>query len=95
MKYKILFVAMMSTLLVLVCCSGTQERGGVVVTETDGLTYTKKVIVGKFVRDSETNKVLHFNYNGHSYIQFNMGAGQNGRSGIVHDPDCKCNRNQK
>lgn len=91
MKYKILFVAMVSALLVVVCCSGTQERGGVVVTETDGLTYTKKVIV----RDTEINKVLHFNYNGHSYIQFNTGEGRNGRSGIVHDPDCKCNRNQK
>ena len=42
MKYKILFVAMVSALLVVVCCSGTQERGSVVVTETDGLTYTKK-----------------------------------------------------
>ena len=42
---------------------------------------------GKIIR------VLHFTYNGHQYIQFNIAATHGGKSGIVHDPDCPCQKN--
>ena len=31
-----------------------------------------------------------FEYEGHSYIQFNAGKTANGISGYVHDPNCWC-----
>lgn len=33
---------------------------------------------------------VRFEYEGHSYIQFNAGRTANGISGYVHDPDCWC-----
>ena len=50
---------------------------------------------GGFVGESAGNicGVKHFDYNGHSYIQFEVSATHGGRCGMVHDPDCKCNKN--
>ena len=33
---------------------------------------------------------IKFEYEGHSYIQFNAGRNANGVSGYVHDPNCWC-----
>lgn len=33
--------------------------------------------------------VTEFTYKGHSYIWFSKSSGQ---SGIVHNPDCRCNK---
>lgn len=33
---------------------------------------------------------VRFEYEGHSYIQFNAGRKGNGVSGYVHDPNCWC-----
>lgn len=43
--------------------------------------------------DQYTNaQILHFDYNGHSYIHFHISGTHGGHSGVVHDPDCKCNQ---
>lgn len=34
-------------------------------------------------------RVTEFTYKGHSYIWFSKSSG---RSGIVHNPDCRCNK---
>lgn len=43
------------------------------------------------VRVEDTNiYAVKFEYEGHSYIQFNAGKTANGVSGYVHDPNCWC-----
>lgn len=37
-------------------------------------------------------QIRHFDYNGHSYIQFHISGTHGGHDGVVHDPDCKCNQ---
>lgn len=38
------------------------------------------------------DRVRHFEYKGHKYIQFEVGPwAKQARMGIVHDPDCPCN----
>lgn len=39
--------------------------------------------------------IYRFEYNGHKYIIFKYNGTRNPHnvSGVVHDPDCKCNRN--
>lgn len=34
--------------------------------------------------------IRHFEYEGHKYISFEHGYGQDATKGIVHDPDCHC-----
>ena len=34
--------------------------------------------------------IRHFEYEGHKYISFEHGYGQEATRGIVHDPDCHC-----
>lgn len=34
----------------------------------------------------------HFIYNGHQYIMFIDGHYESAPCGVVHDPDCKCNK---
>lgn len=34
--------------------------------------------------------IRHFEYEGHKYISFEHGYGQEATKGIVHDPDCYC-----
>ena len=33
-----------------------------------------------------------FTYRGHSYISFHHPGGWDGNDGIVHNPDCECNK---
>lgn len=40
----------------------------------------------------QIGNIKHFDYNGHSYIQFHISGKHEGGSGVVHDPDCKCNQ---
>ncbi len=43
------------------------------------------------VQVEDTNiYAVKFEYEGHSYIQFNAGRTANGVSGYVHDPNCWC-----
>lgn len=45
----------------------------------------------KSVQVENTNiYAIKFEYEGHSYIQFNAGRTANGVSGYVHDPNCWC-----
>lgn len=40
---------------------------------------------------SQINKeVFEFEYNGHKYIKFQWGCGNQIRCGVVHNPDCPC-----
>ena len=42
------------------------------------------------------NTDAEFTYKGHSYIWFhNNNGGWDGNDGIVHNPDCKCNKKIK
>lgn len=41
------------------------------------------------------SRIIHFEYNGHKYIIFDRLEGMTGTSGVVHDPDCKCNQYDK
>lgn len=37
-------------------------------------------------------QALEFSYKGHSYIWFHKSGGWDGNDGIVHNPDCPCNK---
>ena len=45
--------------------------------------------------DVPFDKVEHFSYRGHKYIKFSKYEGwQHGICGVVHDPNCKCNKHK-
>lgn len=45
------------------------------------------------IRDfAESITAAEFTYKGHSYIWFHHPGGWDGNDGIVHNPDCKCNK---
>lgn len=55
--------------------------------------YTKQCqLSGDQYTYGQIKSIQHFDYNGHSYIQFHISGTHGGRGGIVHDPDCKCNQ---
>lgn len=37
-------------------------------------------------------EAFEFEYKGHSYIWFHRRGGWDGNDGIVHNPDCRCNK---
>ena len=41
---------------------------------------------------AESVTAAEFTYKGHSYIWFHRPGGWDGNDGIVHNPDCKCNK---
>ena len=41
---------------------------------------------------SEAFAAAEFTYRGHSYIWFHHPGGWDGNDGIVHNPDCECNK---
>ena len=50
------------------------------------------VDVGKLHLDNHVSlRVTEFTYKGHEFIWFKNEGGKYANSGIVHDPDCKCN----
>lgn len=50
----------------------------------------ERLVIGDFARNVTA---AEFTYKGHSYIWFhNNNGGWDGNDGIVHNPDCKCNK---
>lgn len=51
---------------------------------------TRWTVVGEI----DYNKMFatEFSYKGHSYILFHVSGGWDGANGIVHNPDCRCNK---
>lgn len=60
--------------------------------DTVPYVYTKQwLLSGDQYTYGQISTIKHFDYNGHSYIQFHI-SGKHGGSSVVHDPDCKCNQ---
>jgi hypothetical protein len=95
----IIITALVSTTFV-ACGHGTwttteydgQENG--VKTDTMCVKKIEKSYNG-LVKYDDIMGICHFDYNGHSYITFHFKGSYGGTTGVTHDPDCKCNRNQK
>lgn len=61
--------------------------------DTVPYVYTKQwQLSGDQYTYGQISTIKHFDYNGHSYIQFHISGTHGGRGGVVHDPDCKCNQ---
>lgn len=61
--------------------------------DTVPYVYTKQCqLSGDQYTYGQIKAIRHFDYNGHSYIQFHISGTHGGHGGIVHDPDCKCNQ---
>ena len=39
--------------------------------------------------------IYHFNYDGHEYIEFALGFGDQRTISVVHNPDCPCKEKQE
>ena len=61
--------------------------------DTVPYVYTKqwKLSVDQYT-NGQISDIKHFDYNGHSYIQFIISGTYGGHGGVIHDPDCKCNQ---
>lgn len=77
MKYLI-------TLLLLIITSCTVNEVETVPTTSRG-----KFAIEDFAYDVTA---AEFTYKGHSYIWFHSRGGWDGHDGVVHNPDCKCNK---
>ena len=92
----VIFTVLTSTLL-MTGCSGTVSKEGDSVSKNEIVVeYTEEHVSsgGLVSHYGHISDVRHFEYNGHSYIQFDISSTHSGRSGIVHDPDCSCHNSQ-
>lgn len=65
-------------------CSCTQVPAG-----TPSITSNPEAIC---TIGGEVVKAFEFEYKGHSYTWFHRRGGWDGNDGIVHNPDCRCNK---
>lgn len=74
-------------------CTKTPSKGGKEVSKNVSIVeYTKEYGNVEHHYSSETGNIRdgrYFNFNGHSYIQFDIWD-QHGGYAVVHDPDCPC-----
>ena len=94
MKSKVILLTVF--LATLVCgCAGTVSKPGTEVSKDEEVVeYTKEYVSSDGFTSNYGHicDVRHFNYNGHSYIQFEIAAYDGANGGIVHDPDCRCGK---
>lgn len=87
----ILFVVALSS-----CAGNVSDAEHAVVTKNEKLVeYTEMhESDGGFVTDEGyISSIRHFKYKNHKYIHFITGVGtQCATGGVVHDPDCHCNK---
>lgn len=96
MKKILLFIIVS---LVCVSCydSKTHENDALETYTVDvPYVYTKQIVLNsECFTYEQISSIKHFTYNNHDYIQFHVAGGYSGGDGIVHDPDCKCMKNEK
>ena len=51
-----------------------------------------RAVIEKYYNQPPFECIEHFEYQGHKYIYFTGGAGHGIYGGVVHDPNCDCNK---
>lgn len=91
----VLFFITVSVAVTMVSCMGTVSKGGEEVSKNEPVVeYTKEY--GNVQKHYSTGlgnirDGRYFNFNGHSYIQFDIIDSYGGYA-VVHDPDCPCTK---
>lgn len=93
MKKLIFPILALIAIIYLTNCKGTESKESDTSTVAEPVVeYTKEYGNVQHHYNSETGNIRdgrYFNFNGHSYIQFDIWD-QHGGYAIVHDPDCPC-----
>lgn len=91
----VLFFITVSVAVVMVSCVGTVSKDEKEVSKNEPVVeYTKEYgNVQKHYSNGLGNirDGRYFNFNGHSYIQFDINDSYGGYA-VVHDPDCPCTK---
>lgn len=88
---KILFILL--SLFLMGCYDGNTHKNDAKPEYPDSIPYkyTKQCrLTGNQYTYGQIGSIKHFDYNGHSYIQFHVCGTHGGSAGVVHDPDCPC-----
>lgn len=94
MKKKIFMVFMIVLIAIISSCAGNISKDDAEIKTTDKIVEYHECVSrsGVMTEIGHIYAVRHFMYQGHSYIQFDVMASYGGHTGIVHDPDCWCNK---
>ena len=93
---------LLAFVLVMVLCaacynSETHKNDSETSTQSEvPYVYTKQILLeNQCYTYGQISSIRHFTYNGHDYIQFHICGTHSGGDGVVHDPDCRCLKNDE